>query len=312
MTSVLTSNGYRKAYDGVLRLCVDGAGTVWSFPNTRVGLDVDNGVDYPATMDSTAFYENRVLGLVTGRLTKRGKLKIDRGFDLYLTAAFGARTAGKLADMIATIIPYSGGSAETFAGVYWDTLTLTFEFSASGSVTAVNYEASGMVVDPNNVLAASNLGAGTAEGTVGVGLSTFTQSSVTNGAGTPTVYDGVRRVTIVFANGMTMDPASYPGHAADRICAGYTPGPFIGKVAITQMKGATNVLPASGVAIPITLKVPSGDGTRTMTLDLSCAADGVGQSFSPTDYNSLLTRYTLFGTNTVNGASAYPFACAVA
>ena len=319
MTVIITPNGFRKSYDGALRLAVDGTGTIWTFPNSRVVYDVDLGYDYPLVMDSQQVIDNRVAGLVTGQISARGILHLGRGFEGFLNAGFGPRTAGKLIAMIGTIIPYGGAAAEVLTGIWWDTLTITGEFNARGQVMMLAYEASGRIMDPLNVLGATALAAGTNEGVPGIGLSTLASSKVTNGAATsPTTYDGVRRFTLVFMNSLTMDPSNYPGHEADRICAGYTPGPFMGKLGLTQLKGALQALPAAGAPLPLTLKIPSGDGSKMLTLDTSNSADGRQESLSPEDYDANAYRYTLFssngtnGTGAANGGAGYSFAAAVA
>lgn len=319
MTAIITPNGFRKSYDGALRLALDGSGTVWAFPNSRVVVDVDLGYDYPLVMDSQQVIANRVAGLVTGQISARGILHLGRGFEAYLNGSFGPRTAGKLTPQIATIIPYAGAPAVVLTGIWWDMLTLTGEFNARGQVMMLAYEAVGRIMDPQNVLGASALSAGTNEGVPGIGLSTFAGVKVTNGAASsPTTYDGVRRFTQVFMNNLAMDPSSYPGHEADRICAGYTPGPFMGKLALTQLKGAQQALPAAGAPLPLTLKIPSGDGSKMLTLDTSVSADGRQESLSPEDFDALAYRYSLFssssvnGTGAANGGAGYSFAAAVA
>lgn len=318
MASIFPLNAFSKGYTGIIRLALDAAATgpTIAFPNFSYALDVDEGNDYPLEIDSSSQYHDRVLGFVLGRLGLRGPVKLDRGFDVFLNNGFGPRVAnGKLYPFIMTAIRASGNAPLNYNGVWLDSLTLEGRFGTGGNVLMLGYSANGMVTDPKNALASSALAAATAEGTPGVGLSSFAQASVTNGAATtPTIYDGIRAFQAQFSNGLTPDPAALTtAPAGSRIIAGCTPSPFAGMLTLTQLLTPANPLPQAIGTYPITLKIPSGDGSKMLTLDLSCSYDGEAESLLPGDYNSRSLRFRLFGT-AANGTQTanYPFAAAVA
>ncbi len=318
MASIFPLNAFSKGHTGIIRLAQDAAATgpTIAFPNFSYALDVDEGNDYPLEIDSSSQYHDRVLGFVLGRLGLRGPVKLDRGFDVFLNNAFGPHVAnGKLYPFIMTAIRASQNAPLNYNGVWMDSLTLEGRFGTGGNVLMLGSSANGMVADPKNAFASSALPPATAEGTPGVGLSSFAQASVTNGAATtPVVYDGVRAFQVVFRNNLSPDPAAHASApAGSRIIAGCTPSPFTGNVTLTQLLTPSNPLPMGGASLPLTLKIPSGDGSKTLTLDLSCSYDGEAESLVPNDYNSRSYRYTLLGT-AANGTQTanYQFAAAVA
>jgi hypothetical protein len=311
--TTVTVAGYRKAFDGALRISVDGSGTVYTFPDSKIVLDVDEGVEYPDLVDASALQQNAVLGFVSGRLTVSGVLNVSRNFDAFLNTSFGARTAGTLAPQVATILPASGVSSETVCGLWWNELKLMGRGGERGAQTMIRYEATGFLIDPHNALSAAALGAGTGEGAAGSGLCTFASTALTNGAGSPTVYDSLESFSVSFMNRLKPILVGYPGQATNRLMAGYIPSQFYGIVEFEQLSGRTVGVPLSGRNNPLTLKIPAGDASVTLTLDMCGSYNGRADSFQPDVLNNLTARYRLFGTSSTNGTggAGWPFHASV-
>ena len=222
-----TAGGFRKGFDGYSVYAADlseGPGTAYSFPAESVKFSPTSNNAYPVLIDNSAILHNLAAGIVQAKIQQSGPVAIDRRLDTLLTTAFGPRTSGGLSPWIATFSPYSGSTAYSAAGIWWDEFTLTGQFSPRGDSSPVRYEMSGVCLDPANIAAAANLTVPEIAGTSGAGLSVFGQCSVSNGASSsPTVYDAIKSFKLTLKNNVAIQPSLKD--PANRIAAGCTPSP---------------------------------------------------------------------------------------
>ncbi len=294
--SAFANTNFRKAFAGsILHTLDDGTnGLVYEFPVDAFEFNSDDGNSYPGLIDGSVLIANKIRGIKSGPIRQSGPLRVDRGVAAHFGSSFGPRTNGKLTPWYATISEYEGAAAYAAAGLWFQRFQITGQFGMRGQDSAIRYMLDAMLLDPDNTkglpasLASAAVG-GT--GTAGAGISTF--GSVVFDNNNATVYDGIRSFGLSYDNQMTVDPSV--GDNVNLLAAGMTPGQPAGSLTLTQLKGAVNPLPQINGEYPIRVRIPTGDGTHTMTVVLTASYTSKNQRMSPTDYTTRSVVYRTLG-----------------
>ncbi|HXE63231.1 MAG TPA: hypothetical protein VN519_06795 [Bryobacteraceae bacterium] len=308
MSQIFVPGGARKGFDGAFVCATDpasGSPVSYCFANDIVRLSLSDNRGYADAVDNSGLTHITIPGVRTGAIQVMGNLQPDRSIGALINTAFGARVNGGLTPWVGSLIPYSGGTARTFTGLWWNTLDLYGQYSQGGVPGKIGYTLSGAIADPLNSLAASDLSIPAAAGTIGAGVPHFIQCGFGNGASSsPTTYDSIRAFRLTLNNRLSAQPSAKSRTA--RISNGYVPGPLIGSYVMTQLLGATQAIPLAAGVYPIEIQIPTGDGSHTLLVDLTVSYDADSTSVSPNDYAPNVGAYTVFGTNSVNSASSWP------
>lgn len=308
MPALFPPSAFQKGFSGVIVNALDdGIGaTTYAFPTDTYSFAPNTGADTPDTIDNSSEQHNVVYGINLAQIAQAGPLQIDRGMAAFLTAFAGIRTGGKLPDYINTQIDYSGATGVPYGGIWLDKYRLSGAFGQRGAQSQIRYELASVCLDPNNALGATAAGIPAAAGTPGTGISTFGNTSFTNGAASsPVIYDGIRSFDLNGDNRMTVDPSVVD--PVNRRAAGCTPGSYMGMLTLTQLKGAVNPIPTAQGQSSFNIILKSADATHTLTIALSLLYKASLQSRAPLDYNQNRASYQVFGTSTVNGTGAAGF-----
>lgn len=311
MTQVFATPGARKAFDGQVLLSLDGGATVWAFPMATIAVSDSDNVSRPDVIDANGAVHVEMPGVRSGSLDFVCPLMPDRAVHTFLTAAVGPRTNGQLTPFVANLIPYGGGDVQKFTGVWFSRISITARFSLGGQQSAVSLRASAMVFDIDNYFAAPTLVAPATAGKNGAGAASFSNCSFSDGAASsPTIYDEIRSFSWTADNGMTPDPSIIV--PASRIAGGAVPSSLRGAVTLEQLTGPTNPLPAVRGNYPLSITIPTGDGTHALTLANAVSRDGSSLNLVPNDFIGRGQLYSLFGNQASNGTGSFLFVASYA
>lgn len=298
--SVFGNSPFNKGFSGYIAYTLDdGVGaTTYELPADDFTFNPSENSSRPLPVDGSSLVVNKVLGLKTGPIRQAGPVRADRGMAAMLTSAFGARVGanglppgGKLLPWFVSVSEFSGAPAYVAAGLWFRSFVLSGAFGIRGQDAQMRYQLDGMVLDPDNVSALAAAALPVGGGTSGAGISTFGNMSVDNNAAT--AYDGLRAFQLEGNNGMDVDPSVKD--ILNRLAAGMTPMPLTGQLLLTQLKGAANPLPQANGEYPMRIKIPTGDGTHTMTVLVTASYDSRNQTVRPNDYNQRACVYQLMG-----------------
>ena len=296
MAAVFPASVAPKAFDGLLLLSVDGGATVWALPNASCVITDSDNISRPSLMDSSEIIHNEVPGIRMGTLSVAAPIAPDRGIDTFLSAAHGPRTGQGLTPFIYNILPYNGGGLIKGTGLWIGRTTLYGQFGVSGQQAMNMLRFSGQVADVDNVFLAPTLVAPAVAGKNGLGLSSFATFSATNSGATN--YKPLRSFSLTLDNALSVIPGIID--TTNRLCAGCQPGQLRGALTLEQLAGAPSPLPGARGLYPFTLAMKTGDGTKTLSIDLSTSRDGSSQNMVPEDFIARGQAYSLFGTNAGN------------
>jgi hypothetical protein len=290
---------------GVLAQDATTLGTPFAFADERIVIGKTSNVAIPALINGAGYAVSKSPGVRLARLQISGVVQVDRGLHTVINQAFGPRTAGQVLPYVMNVVPYSGGAVIGYTGVYLTRLRLYSAFSVGGGQQMVRFQLSGVILDPDNFYTAPTLTVPAYVGVAGLGISPFARCSFNNDAGTPTVYDLVRSFDFAISNGddiQNIQPAMK--NVANRIAAGWTPSQIAGALNLGQLRGATNSVPLTDGVYPVDILIPSGDGSKTLTVAGSYSYSSENQSYAPTDFNTVGASYDLFGTSGTSTVTA--------
>jgi hypothetical protein len=300
-----------QGFDGMVLLAKNNGGvpgTVYAFPTSLVAPAKSNNSSYPAMTDGSANAHNKVRGKREGRLRLTCALPLDRGVAAFLADAHGP--TGR-SDFFADVVPFAGAGTQMYNLVYIDQTILYGRDGVRGQDAMWMLDIQASVTDPDNAInTRAGLAVPASVGSNGLGLSTFPGSTLTNSAVTPVSYDVLNAISATFLNRNARIPGTIPG---TRYGPGFKRGQFIGALTVGQTYGAANPVPAGGAEYPFTLIIPTGDGSKSLTLALSASDDDAGLQIAPTSFVAGSETYTLFGSNagnataTANGGAGWPF-----
>jgi len=285
-----------KAFDGTVLLAVDGGATVWAFPGASVQASDTDNISRPDAIDVSEISHIEVPGVRMGSLSFAAFLMPDRAVDTFLTAAFGVRTNQQLAPFIVTVIPNSGAPAQSYSGVWFSRVTVAGSFSTSGQQAMNMLRLSAMIMDPDNVYGAAALVAPATAGLNGLGASSFANSSF--GSGT-LAYDKLRSYSLTLDNQLSVIPGIV--NPVARLAAGCQPGTLRGALTLEQLANPVNPLPGTRGSYPFAMKLPTGDGSKKLGINLNISRDGSSENLVPNDFISRGQLYSVFGTNANTG-----------
>lgn len=299
MASAFPFSASAKAFDGTVLLSVDGGTTVWAFPGANVQITDTDNIGRPDVIDASEISHIEVPGVRMGNLSFAAYLMPDRGFDTFLTAAFGARTNQQLTPFIYTIIPSGGAAAMSGTGLWFSRVTVAGSFGISGQQAMNMIRLSATIIDVDNVYAATALTAPATVGLNGLGASSFDNSSVTNGAATPVVYDKIHSYSLTLDNQLAVIPGIVNQGA--RLAAGCQPGPLRGALTLEQLANSAFPLPGVRGQFALSLRLPTGDNSKKFTINTNVSRDGSSENLVPNDFISRGQIYSVFGTNANTG-----------
>ena len=286
-----------KSFDGTVLLSVDGGTTTWAFPGASIQISDTDNIGRPDAIDASAISHIEVPGVRMGSLSFAAYLMPDRSVDTFLNAAFGQRTNQQLAPFIYTLIPNNGAAPIMGTGVWFSRVTIAGSFGTSGQQAMNLVRLSAIIIDVDNFYAAAALAPPALVGLNGLGASSFDNSSFTNG--TALAYDKIRSYSLTFDNQLSIIPGI--ANTGARIAAGCQPGTLRGALTLEQLQNPANPLPGVRGQYPITLKLPTGDGSKKLVINTNVSRDGSTESLVPTDFNARGQLYSVFGTNAATG-----------
>lgn len=291
--SVFGNSPYNKGFSGYIAYTLDdgvGAST-YELPADDFAFNPSENTSRPLPIDGSSLVVNKVLGLKTGPIRQSGPVRADRGMAAMFSSAFGQRIGGKLLPWFVSVSEFSGATPYVAAGLWFRSFMLSGAVAVRGQDAQMRYQLDGMVLDPDNVSALTAAALPVGGGTNGAGISSFDNVSVDNNG--TAVYDGLRAIQLEGNNGMDVDPSVKD--IVNRLAAGMTPMPLTGQFLLRQMKGAANPLPQANGEYPMRIKIPTGDGTHTMTVLVTASYDSRSQNVRPNDYTERACVYQLTG-----------------
>ncbi len=294
--SIFPYSSAAKAFDGTVLLAQEGNPLVWAFPGASIQISDTDNISRPDVIDASEISHIEVPGIRMGSLSFAAFLMPDRGVDTFLTAAFGIRTNQQLAPFTLTIIPNSGAPAQSYSGVWFSRVTVAGSFGTSGQQAMNMIRLSAMIIDPDNVYGAPALAAPATAGLNGLGASSFASSSF--GSGT-VAYDKLRSYSLTLDNQLSVIPGIV--NPVARLTAGCQPGTLRGALTLEQIANPVTPLPGSRGLYPFSMKLPTGDGSKKLGINLSISRDGSSENLVPNDFISRGQLYSVFGTNANTG-----------
>lgn len=311
MANTYTQTSFRLGYDGYI-YWVPGDGTTASLAPqfSSANISYTDNISAMPTVDASAIAHNSVMGMRGAGLSQSGNISIDRSFQTIINTGFGPRTSGQLVPWVATVKESSAFTAFTLGRIWLSRFGISGSWSASGAGSALSYSLASIITDPDNRYSVASVTTPSIIGVTGTDFSTFNHCSFSNGAASsPTVYDGVRGFSISLDNRLQIVPANDSTYASYRLAAGCIPGLFVGSsVTITQLKGATNVIPlttnTSGYPLNIIIKSPDASHTLTLAMSLLFINNSEVTSVDGVVMNQ--ATYILFGGQASNSTSTWP------
>ncbi len=285
-----------KAFDGTILIAQDGGSIVWAFPGASAQVSDTDNIGRPDVIDASELSHVEVPGIRMASLSFAAYLMPDRGFDTFLAAAFGPRTNQQLAPFIVMLIPSSGAAPQMMTGVWFSRVTIAGSFGTAGQQAVNLVRLSAMVMDPDNVYAATALASPAGIGLNGLGVSSFDNSSFGNGS---VSYDKIRSYSYTLDNQLSVIPGVV--NPAFRLAAGCQPGTLRGALTLEQLANPAVPLPGIRGQYPLVLKLPTGDGSKKLTINTNVSRDGSTENLVPTDFIARGQLYSVFGTNTLTG-----------
>jgi len=297
MTQFFAPGLARRGFDGEVVWQTDpssGSGVAYAFANDTAGIITDDNRDYPDAVDNSGLTHISIPGMIDAVISASGCIHPDRAFHTFLNSAFGVRTGGQLVPWVQSFIPYGGAAQVKSAGIWWNQIVIASAYAKRGAAQRLSYGLAGVCADPKNASAVTDLTIPSVAGSNGAGAASFIQCSFTDGQVSPVTYDNIRAFKLTLNNGLLPQPASKNRTA--RIGNGFTPGTLKGTLSVIQNKGATQAIPRTAGIYPFQINIPTGDGTHTLTIDLSLSYDSDGQSVAANDFSPDAISYNVFGT----------------
>ncbi len=284
-----------KAFDGLVLLSLDGGSTVWAFPGLSVQVSDSDNISRPDVIDASEISHVEIPGVRLGSLSFSFPLMPDRNVNSFLLAAFGQRLNQSVTPFIINIIPSGGDAVLAATGLWFSRITFSGAFGTSGQQAVNLVRVSAVVIDPDNLYGGGALAAPAGVGANGLGASSFVQSSFGNGGGT--TYDKIRSYSLTFDNQLSIVPGM--SNAAARLAAGCQVGTLRGALTLEQLAHPASPLPGVKGLYPFALRLPTGDGTKALTINANTSRDGSSLSLVPTDFIGRGQLYSVYGTSTL-------------
>jgi hypothetical protein len=307
--SFYPSTAFGIGIGGYANLILDGGVSSIGLSFTDSGWQYTDNTSIIQSIDNTYYPINSALGVHEANVTFSGQVSVDRSWDTIINSGFGPRISGQLTPWMATIKPGGSFTAYTAGRIWFSTLTFSANWAEEGQQAVLHYDLALRSMDPDNYYGVPTVATPATQGVTGTDFSTFVTCAFTNGS--DIVYDGIRSFSLALDNRLLVIPSNDNYYSPYRIAQGCIPGAIVGsKFQISQLKGATNLLPTSPTgSYPLSVLIKSPDGSYTLTIDLSIKRliDGLGIRVE--DFTQYNYSYGLFGTSSANstGPANFPF-----
>jgi hypothetical protein len=274
----------------------DGDNNVLALQHQGAQFVIGDNPDFPALADAAMYPQNVTLGARVGNITQGGPVAVDRRIDTMLNTAFNIATYAQ--PWLATLKQSASADAVPMGKIWIGRMNLMGQYAVSGQATAVGYSLSAMVLDPDNRKTLSALAAPEGQGTTGLGFSSNTQTTLTDGQESPTDYTlGLRSWAVMLNNNLILQPTPDDTYGQYRMPAGCTPGPRTGLAfQVVELAGAPNPVPMTAGFYTFNVIIPSPDGTHSITIKINCYHEANTQTVTPDNLLAYAVSYRIVGS----------------
>ena len=316
MAGVYSPTNFGIGVDGKILLSPDnGAGTVFALEVDSGNYSISDNIGVGRVIDATMLPHVYIPGARIGTLSLSGPIDVSRIASLltYIVGpriGIGSSNADNLVPFLISVTPGAIFSTYSMTAAWCSQISFSASFSTAGMQNQCRYNMSFIVCDPDNRAGISALSStGSGAGTTGLNLASFMQATFSSGiSGSPTVYDGITMFSLVYDQGLIIQPALNANYAGYRLVAGASAGQPSGAVTLSQLLSNAsnhNAIPSSsGTAqIAVTLNSPADAAGYQGKLQLvaSTVYTGNSQRITPGGHTVNTSTYQLFGSSTDTG-----------